>query len=290
MRWAWVVSLFMWFGAAALACHPVEGDHISGEDLSKADPWFAALDPDLKIAPTPLPGVPRLFHGAELARLGQMHGIALPAPVSEQCFERATEPLTVEQLLPVLQTALGMDDARMIIQDFSRAGVPKGTLEFRRSGLTASGLWRGQVVYAEARSVPVWAQVRVSVERTWVEAIETLPAGKPIVRAQLVERRGPRFLFAAMPLDTIDLAAGREPIHAIKPGEPIFGSMLIAPREVERGDQVNVVVQSGEARLQLWAEAETSGRFGELVMVRNPDSGRHFQARVEGKDKVLITR
>jgi flagella basal body P-ring formation protein FlgA len=128
------------------------------------------------------------------------------------------------------------------------------------------------------------------VERIWVEANETLPAGKPIARAQLIERSGPRFPFGPVALDSIDLVAGREPIRAIKSGEAIFGSVLISPREVERGDRVDVVVMSGEAKIELQAEAETSGRFGELVMVRNPDNGRHFQARVNGKDRVLITK
>jgi flagella basal body P-ring formation protein FlgA len=286
MRWVLVLSL----GPSAWACHLVEGEHISGKDLAAASEVFVGLDPDLEIAPTPLPGVPRLFHAVELARLGQIHGIAVPAPEPEICFERVTEPLTAERLLPVLRSALAIDAAQIVIEDFSRAGVPRGKMEFTRNGLSAAGLWRGQVIYAEARSVPVWARVRVTVERKWVEAIDTLPAGRAIAPGQLVERRGPRFPFAPVALDSIALAAGREPTRVIKSGEPIFGSVLIAPREVERGDRVSVVVMSGETRIELQAEAETAGRLGELVMVRNPDSGRPFQARVDGKDKVLIKK
>jgi len=84
--------------------------------------------------------------------------------------------------------------------------------------------------------------------------------------------------------------AGREPIRTIKPGELIFAFLLISPREVSKGDQIHVVVVSGETRIEFQAEAETSGRHGELIMVRNPDNGHHFQARVEGKDEVLIKR
>ncbi len=277
----------------ASACHAVEGEHITGRDLATASPVFAALDPDLEIAATPLPGVPRLFRALELARLAETHALGIAdnaAPIAEVCFERATEPLTAEKLLPVLRSALALDDASIVIEDFSRAGVPRGTLEFTRAGLSPAGLWRGQVVYAEARSVPVWVRVQISVERAWIEAAEPLPAGKPIARTQLLERKGPRFPFGAMPLDSIDSAAGREPTRAIKPGELIFASILIAPREVSRGDQLHVVVESGETRIEFQAEAETAGRLGELVMVRNPDNGRHFQARVEGKDEVLVKR
>jgi flagella basal body P-ring formation protein FlgA len=289
MKTLWLLLLSL--APLGLACHAVESEHITGRDLASASPTFAALDPDLEIAATPLPGVPRLFHSAELTRLADTHGItAASAPIAEVCFERAVEPLTADQLLPVLRGALAIDDARIVIEDFSRAGVPKGTLEFTRAGLSPAGLWRGQLVYAEARSVPVWVRVQISVDRAWVEAAEPLPAGKPIVRTQLIARKGPRFPFGPSPLDSIDLAAGREPIRAIKPGEPIFASLLISPREVGRGDQIHVVVLSGETRIEFQAEAETSGRLGELVMVRNPDNGRHFQARVEGKDEVLIKR
>lgn len=286
MKWILVVAI----AARAFACHAVEGERISGKDLAAANALFAGLDPDMAIAPLPLPGVPRVFHIVELMRLALRNGMVAPVSTKELCFERATEPLTAERLLPVLRSALGIDDAQIEIQDFSRLGVPRGKIGFTRDGLSATGLWRGQVFYAEARSVPVWAKVRVTVDRTWVEALETLPTGRAIARGQLVERRGPRFPFGPKPVDSIDLAEGREPIRAIKPGEPVFASILVAPRDVKRGDKVNVVVESGQAKLEFEGTAETSGRPGELVMVRNPDNQRHFQARVDGKDKVLIKK
>jgi flagella basal body P-ring formation protein FlgA len=66
----------------------------------------------------------------------------------------------------------------------------------------------------------------------------------------------------------------------------------IAPAapEVERGDSVTVEVRSGAARLAFDAKAESSGRAGDSVLVRNPENGHLFQARVEGKGKVLVQR
>ncbi|HLX46469.1 MAG TPA: flagellar basal body P-ring formation chaperone FlgA [Bryobacteraceae bacterium] len=283
-------ALILLLAVRAFACHTVDGDSIKGKDLAAASVAFAKLDPELDIAPTPLPGVPRLLHAAELTRLARRYAIDLSEPVPEICFERATEPLTAERLYPVLRQALGIDDARIEIQDFSRAGVPRGTLEFKRSGLTDAGVWRGQVVYAEARSVPVWARVKIIVDRNWVEAVETLPAGTVIAKGQLVERRGPRFPFGPVMVDSIHQVEGQQAARAIKAGEPISASMLVHPREVTRGDRVKVMVMSGEARLQFDATAETSGRVGESVMVLNPDSGHHFLAKVEGKDEVLIKK
>ena len=63
-----------------------------------------------------------------------------------------------------------------------------------------------------------------------------------------------------------------------------------ADREVERGEQVAVEVSSGAARLTFQAEAASAGRTGESVVVKNPENGRLFSAKVRGKGKVAIQR
>jgi hypothetical protein len=60
--------------------------------------------------------------------------------------------------------------------------------------------------------------------------------------------------------------------------------------EVERGNPVAVEVHCGAARLAFEAKAESSGHAGDSVLVRNPENGRLFQAKVEGKGKVLVQR
>lgn len=60
------------------------------------------------------------------------------------------------------------------------------------------------------------------------------------------------------------------------------------PREVERGDVVAVEVASGAAVLKFEAAAESGGKAGELVTVRNPAGGARFRARVVAKGKVLV--
>jgi flagella basal body P-ring formation protein FlgA len=62
------------------------------------------------------------------------------------------------------------------------------------------------------------------------------------------------------------------------------------PNDVNRGDLVRVEVHMGAARLALTGRAESAGRLGDLVPVRNLDSSRVFEARVEGKDSVIVQR
>jgi flagella basal body P-ring formation protein FlgA len=278
----------------AFACQAVETGLILGKDLAAASALFSAIEAESVIGTTPMPGVQRIFHAEELLQVARRSDIVLPAPVPELCFERATEPLTAERLLPVLRSALDLDGATIAILDFSRFGVPRGSLagslQFTRAGLSAAGLWRGRVVYDENRSMPVWVKARITTEQVWIEAAEPLAPSKPLNPAQLRVARGPRFPFGPAPLASIDLAAGRAPLRSIKAGEPIFASMLVSPREVERGDNVDVEVSSGSAYLSFEAISQSAGRAGELILVRNPESGRYFRARVEGKDKVSVIK
>ena len=135
------------------------------------------------------------MHPEELVRLAKQVGISLDAPASAICFERETAPMTAETLLPVIEKALGIDNAKIEILDFSRFGVPRGTFDFPKSGLMPNGLWRGRLLYGDNHSMPVWVKARITVERTWVEAAETLVTGKGIEPGQLNLKTGPRFPF-----------------------------------------------------------------------------------------------
>jgi len=286
-------TLTLTLAACACACHApacqvVEGDTITGRDLAAANPLFAGMDPGLTISATPSPGAIQLMRPEQLARLARQNGIASSTPFSEACFERATQLLTAEKLLPVLSKALAMDGAQIEILDFSRFSVPLGALEFTRAGLTPPGLWRGRIAYSAGRSTPVWVKVHVSIERTWIEAAETLKAGKPIEPGQLVVRTGPRFPFGTQAIESAELAVGRATVRTIEPGAPIYASMLEAPLAVERGDKVTVEVTSGAAVLVFEALAESSGRAGESILVRNPENGHYFRVRVDARGKVSI--
>jgi flagella basal body P-ring formation protein FlgA len=281
-------ALILFFTASAWACQIVDGDRILGKDLGAANPAFASLDPALDLGATPMAGVRRMFHASLLARLARENSIALAAPIAEVCFERATEPLTAAKLLPALERAVGLAGAKVEILDYSRYGVPRGDLEFTRSGLSASGMWRGRVVYSDRRSAPVWARVRVTTEQTWLEAVQPLTAGAAIQRADLAVRHGPRFPFGPEPVAAVDRAAGLTPVRTIPGGATLFATMLVAPREVERGDKVSVQVSSGGARISFDGTAESSGRAGETVLIRNPANGRLFQGRIQSKGKVVV--
>ncbi len=286
MRLAYLIAAM----APGFACQVIEGDHIFGKDVASSSPLFAMLDPNLEIAATPLAGVQRVMRPEELVRLARQSGIQLDGPASAICFARATEPLTPETLLPILQKALAIDTANIEILDFSRFGIPRGTFDFPKTGLMANGLWRGRVLYGESHSMPVWVKTRITIDRTWVEAVETLFTGKVIEVSQLILRTGPRFPLDTTLVESMSLVAGRRPVRTLAVGTSIAITMLTIMHDVERGDRVAVEVKVGGAILDFDATAESSGRTGESILVKNPENGRFFQAKVQDKGHVVVEK
>ena len=223
----------------ASACQIVEGERIRAADLAAASPGFAALPAGTDLGPAPSVGARRTFQPQELLRLANLHGVNAAGSPAPMCFERASQTLTREKLLPLLKQALARDEVGIEVANFSRSPLPVGTLEFRLEGLTPAGLWRGQVKYGEARSAPTWVRVRL-----------------------------------------VDKSPG-----TARPSPP-------APnrKDVERGDPVRVEAGSGPVRLGFDARAESAGRTGDMILLKNPLNGQRFQARVEGKGKASVKK
>jgi hypothetical protein len=68
---------------------------------------------------------------------------------------------------------------------------------------------------------------------------------------------------------------------------PIWARVRVA-LSVQHGEKVKVTVRSGGAQLQLDAIAEGSGVAGDTIMVLNPESHRHFSARIEATGVVAV--
>ena len=63
---------------------------------------------------------------------------------------------------------------------------------------------------------------------------------------------------------------------------------IAEPNDVDRGDTVTVEVRSGETVLMLPAQADTAGRRGQVIALRNAAGGKIFRARITGKDTALL--
>jgi flagella basal body P-ring formation protein FlgA len=275
-----------------LACHTVDSDWIHGQDLAKAVPALATIAPDAKISPSPLPGQQRVFHVPELQRIARAY--RLPGESAEDiCFAWATAVPDRKQIEAAMQKTLAGRNAQIEIVESSLLGVPKGEMFFPLTGLTlvtnqGATMWRGYVQYAETRRFPVWARVVLTVTEQHVVAAKELAAGEVLDKNDLkVENyQGP--LLRETYLNSPEQAEGMKVRSMVRAGSPLLEPMLETPYEVNRGDLVNAVVENGAARLEVQALAESSGRKGQVISLRNMRSGRSFHGRVEEKGTVLV--
>jgi flagella basal body P-ring formation protein FlgA len=272
-------------------CQPISSDRIYGRDLAAARPAFTALPPDLPVGFAPLPGLERVFHPAELRHIAQANHLRTEIS-GDTCFAWVMAAPSREIILMAMNRALQGRQVRLEILEQSLSPAPKGELVFPLSGLSGFSaepvVWRGYVVYAANRRFDIWARVRISVQENHLIAREPLHAGQLVRETQLDVQgyQGP--LSRQNPLTDLDQAIGMIPRFDVSMGTVLTKALLSTPSEVERGDTVDVIVQTDGTRIEAQGIAEQAGRAGAVITIRNAKTGRKFRARIEGKGKVLV--
>jgi len=278
-------------------CEMIANDRILGEDLARALPAFLDKIPgDAVIGYSPTPGARRVFAASELRRIGAPYGVAV-APDAEACFEWRLQPLTEDVVRSAIRESLQSPGARIDVLAISGNQAPAGKVSFAISGLLASTLtgpetpvtWRGEVLYHGSRKFSIWARVKVSATMTRVVATQLILPGEDVTPDQVRIETYDDFPLRNDIARNLEEVVGRMPRRAIRAGLPVFRADLIEPLQVRRGDLVDVTAIAGSAELRMPALAETQGRQGDMISLKNPTTGKIFRARIEGKDKALVT-
>jgi flagellar basal body P-ring formation protein FlgA len=276
-------------------CEFVNGDQIFGADLARALPAFSAMPRDVAIGYSPAPGSRRILQLPELNRIGAQYGVPVPAD-SRACFEWKVQRITEDAVREAIRESLKNPEARVEILEMSKAPAPEGKLVFPQSGLSAAGntdpstpvTWRGYVLYQSARRFSVWARIRMAATMTRVIAAETLAPGKPVGKAQVRLETYDDFPLRIDTARSLDEVIGRMSLRPVRAGFPVLRSDLAEAFQVERGEMVQVTAVSGAAQLELEAQAEASGRQGDVISLRNPSSGKIFRARIEARGRAIV--
>lgn len=257
-------------------------------NITAADLHLNGMPPETVLSYAPMPGSQRVFHLPELRQIAARFQLAA-IPEDDICVERVMGPLDPSKLTEAMQQAL--PDAKIEILEFSRQPAPEGEILFRRAGLrnAASGaVWFGAVRYAPNREFTVWAKVRVTVRAQRIVAVTDLRPGAPIGAAQVKLETADDFPSAEPLVGSLDEAVGRYPRALIPGGAAIRVGALEPMRDVRQGDTVEVEVASGNMRLRFEGRAAGSGSIGATIPVLNPASSKRFEARIDGKGKVLV--
>ncbi len=286
-----ILGISLWAGGGT-GCLAVEGEHILARDLAARHAVFSALAPEEAIALSPYAGATRVFSSEELARLARRR--ALPEAILEPvCFVYRTQPIAKDFLLSSLRASLGMGAVDIEVVDHGQWPVPAGELSFPRARQARPDgqgvcLFNGMLQYAGRRTMSVWVKARVNMDRPALVALEPIAAGQTIGRNQVGTDQRPRLGVGEGMVERVEDAVGKAARRAIRAGSPIYGSNLTEPVMVERGDQVQVEVRSGAARLSLPGQAEGAGRKGEKVLIRSGISGKRFTATILDAGKVRV--
>ena len=289
-----VAVSFLLAAGAAPACLPVSGERIVAADLAAAIPEFGAVDPRTPFGYAPSPGATRVLRVGDVERFARQVGVELEDEY-RLCFAWELRPVPPSAYEEAMRKALGRSDVEIKILQLSGYPAPPGELVFDAAALTApSGgdptaptLWRGHVEYGQDRKFAVWARVQLVAEMQRVVAAVPLRAGEPIPKESLrleTYRGFPR----SGEVVGIEEAAGSILLRPLTEGATISKHLLRPPLHVRRGDLVEVTVESGPAVIRTDGVAEGSGRAGETIAVRNPNSGKSFRARISGPGKVHL--
>jgi flagella basal body P-ring formation protein FlgA len=238
--------------------------------------------PDLDLGASPLPGLTRTFRADQ--------------PFGGTCFTLGTAPLTQQAIETTMRKAFSDVPVRIEILEFSRVSIPDSVIEFLPSTLShppaldpdAAVLWRGRAVSRTRHSQPIWARVKVSVEVAFLIASREISAGSVLEEADLAAATAWQFpSMKALPSKSaavIGLAATRRiPIGAI-----IDQRTLIAPSIVATGQMIDIRVLGGTTQLRTSAIAERGGKLGEIILVKNDQSGKRFRAKVTGPGQAVV--
>jgi flagella basal body P-ring formation protein FlgA len=262
-------------------------DYIRARDLAAVLPAWSAVDPGTDLLPAPIPGVQRAIQPDELRRLAARWKVDLGGSqaLASLCFTIPVAPADPAHMLAAMQRSL--PGARIEIVETSRQPAPEGEFEFPAPSLH-TGFWNGYVTYGKNHKFAVWARVKVTAAVTRVVATQDLKIGQTVDAAQLRIETVEAARVSGAVVAAIADAAGRVPRRTIPAGTPLRPEWLELPKEVQRGETVQVDVIQGAAHLRLEGVAQTAGGVGDTIFIENPVSKRRFPARVEAKGKVLV--
>jgi flagella basal body P-ring formation protein FlgA len=271
------------------ACISISGAHITAGDLTRAVPSFAPVDPAAVLAGAPLPGTVRVFHSAELERMLAPLNPSGAMPTGDICFERPVAHLSEAAVLKAMRGAVGTT-AKIELVELSHLSAPAGDIVFPRESLGSSpvALWRGFVLYDDDKKFQIWARVKIRVAVTRMIAVEALQQGKPIRASQVKLETADGTPGGLVTPSAVEKVEGYIPRRTIPAASPVWTDSLDPPWEIAKGDQVSVTVHSGLAALTFRVEAASSGRRGDAISLKNPDSGKIFHARVDGPKAASI--
>jgi len=171
------------------------------------------------------------------------------------------------------------------VMPFQPVSLPSGTVGYRilkpTKGITPglqSLLVAAEVNGKEAARLWIKAEIRVF--------DEVLVTSYPLAHHEIVSADKVRLEWrdissiAARPFSRMKEVAGLEAARAIEVNEVLTQRSLDRPTLMRRGSAIVLVYESGSLRVETPGVAEEGGKAGDLIQVKNPDSGKLLRGLV----------
>ncbi len=232
-----------------------------------------------------------MFPAQELRRIAAQRGIK-GSFVNDVCFVWATKPLSRDSLIAAMKNTLAPRQVNIDILDQSSWPAPNGDIYFPPSSIsfTSAGIvvWRGYVSYAATHRFDIWARARITLKEIHLVTTERIVAGHPLSITQLRAEPYDGVLTRDQPFTAAEQVLGFIPKFDLSAGTLLTRQVLDVPHDVERGDTLTVVAETGRARVEAECIAEESARAGDIIPVHNARSGRRLRVLVEARGKAVV--
>lgn len=152
----------------------------------------------------------------------------------------------------------------------------------------SSGRFKAHLVFEGKRSMSVPVQGR------YYEVVE-IPVLKRRIRngtvvavEDVIWKELPKYRLRSNMLTKLDQLVGMQPKHTLPADRPIQMSQLIEPYWVRKGHTIKMVYATSYIRLQMMGVALSDGKEGDVVRVRNEESGKVVSGVVVGENVVSV--
>ncbi len=131
--------------------------------------------------------------------------------------------------------------------------------------------------------------LRVNVARPVIVAVRELARGTVIQSRDLRVEQRPAERTPRGAITEMDLAAGKEVVRAVAPGEAVTTSAVASVRAIRRGAVVALVLQGPGFRIVARGIASEDGAVGETIRVVNQSSRREVSGRIDDDRTVRVS-
>lgn len=121
--------------------------------------------------------------------------------------------------------------------------------------------------------------------------LTTIYPGEAIRESSVVDREFPSgsSAFANGSIERREMIVGKIARRTLLPGTPIPWNAVMEPKVVSIGAKVRVVFEEGAVSIKAYGSALQSGSVGDVVSVRNLDSGVTISGTVQADGSVRVS-